>query len=57
MSVTLRANRPILDMPSIRRRRYADLISGNVGGSFSGSFGGSLSGAEFDLASLEVPVG
>jgi hypothetical protein len=39
----------ILDMPSVRRHRYADLISGNVGAS--------LSGAELDLASLEVSVG
>ena len=43
----------ILDMPSLRRRRYADLISGNIGGSFGGPAAGSAS----DFAALEVPVG
>lgn len=44
----------ILDMPSARRRRYADLISGNVSASVSSGW---LSSAEFDLAPLEASVG
>jgi hypothetical protein len=43
----------ILDLPSARRRRYADLISGTVTASFSTWRGG----AEFDLSTLEASVG
>lgn len=40
-----------LGMSSTRRRRYADMIVGNVGEPIGGSFSGG------DLASLEVPIG